>query len=289
LIVGFPPGGATDVLARIIALWLSERLGQQFVVENRPGAATNIATEAVVRAQADGYTLLVVTSANTVNGALYDKLSYDFVSDIAPVAGLARTPLVLLVIPSVPASTVDQFVTYAKASPGTITMASFGNGSISHLAGELFKLMTGTDMTHVPYRGSTPMLTDLLGGQVQAAFDSVPASIEHIRAGKLRPLAVTPAVRSPALPDIPTLGELLPGYEVSGLIGIGAPKNTPTEIIERLNKEINAGLADPKIRERLADLGGMVLAGPPSQYGKILLDEIEKWTKVIRTANIKAN
>ena len=289
IIVGFPAGGTTDVVARLLGQWLSERLGQPFVVENRPGANTNLATEAVVRAPADGYTILLVTMSNVVNTTLYDKLSYDFIRDIVPVASVMRTPLVLEVIPTVPASTVPAFIAYAKANPGKITMGSFGTGSIGHLSGEMFKMMTGIDMVHVPYRGSVPMLTDMLAGQVHVAFDNIPASIGHIRAGKLRPLAVTSAERSQALPDIPTVGEFLPGYEVSALVGFGVPRNTPPEIVDRLNREINVGLADPKVSARLTDLGGTVVAGSAGDYAKALAGEIEKWAKVIKSSGVKAD
>ena len=287
MIVGFPAGGTTDIVARMVAQWLTERLGQPFVVENRPGANTNLATEAVVRAPADGHTILLLTMSNVINVTLYDKLSYDLVRDIAPVASVMRTPLVLEVIPAVPANTVPEFIAYAKANAGKITMASFGNGSLSHLSGEMFKMMTGIDMVHVPYRGSAPMLTDLLAGQVHMAFDNMPASIGHIRAGKLRPLAVTTAARSPALPDIPSVGEFLPGYEVSALVGFGVPRNTPAEIVDKLNKEINLGLADPRISTRVTDLGGTVVAGSPADYAKNLADEIEKWAKVIKFSGVK--
>ena len=287
LIVGFAAGGTADTIARLIGQWLSERLGQQFVIENRPGAGTNIATEAVVRAPPDGYTLLVAGPSGAINATLYDKLNFNFIRDIAPVAGLIRGPFVMLVNPSFPANTVPEFIAYAKAHPGTINFASGGTGFASHLAGELFKAMTGVKMVHVPYRGQGPAMTDLLGGQVQVMFDPVVSSIAHIRAGKLRPLAVTTSMRSEALPDIPTVGEFLPGYEVSVWFGAGAPKNTLTEIVDRLNKDINAGLADPKIKEQLADLGGTVLPGSPADFGKLIAEETEKWGKVIRTANIK--
>jgi tripartite-type tricarboxylate transporter receptor subunit TctC len=273
--------------ARLIAQWLSERLGRPFVIENRPGVGTHVATEAVVRAPADGYTLLMVTGANAINASLYDKLNYNFVRDIAPVASVIRSPFVLEVYPAVPVKTVPELIAYAKANPGKINMASFGIGSASHLSGEMFKTITGIEMLHVPYRGSAPMVIDLLSGQVQLAFDNLPASIEQIRAGKLRPLAVTTATRSEALPDVPALGEILPGYEASAWIGVGAPKNTPAEIIDKLNKEINAALADPKIKARFADLSGTVVAGSPADFGNLIADEAEKWGKVIRTANIK--
>jgi tripartite-type tricarboxylate transporter receptor subunit TctC len=270
IIVGFSAGGTTDIGARLIAQWLSERLGRPFVIENRPGVGTHVATEAVVRAPADGYTLLMVTGANAINASLYDKLNYNFVRDIAPVASVIRSPFVLEVYPAVPVKTVPELIAYAKANPGKINMASFGIGSASHLSGEMFKTITGIEMLHVPYRGSAPMVIDLLSGQVQLAFDNLPASIEQIRAGKLRPLAVTTATRSEALPDVPALGEILPGYEASAWIGVGAPKNTPAEIIDKLNKEINAALADPKIKARFADLSGTVVAGSPADFGNLI-------------------
>jgi tripartite-type tricarboxylate transporter receptor subunit TctC len=287
-IVGFAPGGGVDIIARLIGQWLSERLGQPFVIENRPGAASNIGTEAVARAPSDGYTLLAVTATNTVNATLYDKLNFNLNRDIATIAGILRSPLVLEVHPSVPVNTVPEFIAYAKANSGKISMASFGTGTTSHVAGELFKMMAGIHMLHVPYRGSAPMVTDLLGGQVQVAFDNLPASIEHIRAGKLRPLAVTTATRSEALPNVPTISEFLPGYEASTWIAVGVPSGTPAEIVNKLNKEINAGLADPKIRARIAEIGGTVLAGSAAEVGKLIADETEKWAKVIRAANIKA-
>jgi tripartite-type tricarboxylate transporter receptor subunit TctC len=287
-IVGWPAGGTTDIAARLMGQWLSERLGQPFVVENRPGAASNIGTEAVVRAPADGYTLLAVTATNTVNATLYDRLNFNLNRDIATIAGILRSPLVLEVHPAVPVNTVPEFIAYAKANSGRISMASFGTGTSSHVAGELFKMMAGLQLLHVPYRGSAPMVTDLLGGQVQVAFDNLPASIEHIRAGKLRPLAVTTAMRSEALPNVPTMSEFLPGYEASAWIAVGVPNGTPAEIVNKLNREINAGLADPKIRARIADIGGMVLAGSAAEVGKLIADDTEKWAKVIRAANIKA-
>jgi tripartite-type tricarboxylate transporter receptor subunit TctC len=268
--------------------WLSERLGQPFVIENRPGGGGNIGTEAVVRSPADGYTLLLVGPPHAINATLYDKLNFNFIRDIAPVAGIMSVSNVMVVNPSVPAKTVPEFITYAKANPGKINMASSGNGSSTHVAGELFKMMTGVDMVHVPYRGNTPALTDLLGGQVQVYFVTTPASIEYIRTGKLRPLAVTTATRSDALPDIPTVSEFVPGYEASAWYGVGVPMRTPVEIIDRLNTEINAGLADPKIKARFADLGGTVLPGSPADFGKLIAEETEKWAKVIRAANIKA-
>jgi tripartite-type tricarboxylate transporter receptor subunit TctC len=288
IVVAFPAGGTTDVIARLIGQWLSERLGHQFVIENRPGANTNIATEAVVRAPADGYTLLAVGSTSTINAALYDKLSFNLLRDLVMVAGLNSSPLVLEIHPAVTANSVLEFIAHAKANPGRISMASFGTGSISHVAGELFKIAVGVDMLHVPYRGSAPMLTDLLGGQVQAAFDNLPASIEHIRAGKLRALAVTTAARSEALPQIPSLGEFLPGYEASAFIGLAAPKGTPAEIVVKLNTEINAGLADPKITARLAELGSAPFVVSPAEFSNFVVSESEKWAKVIREAKIKA-
>jgi tripartite-type tricarboxylate transporter receptor subunit TctC len=287
LIVAVAPGGASDITARLIGQWLSERLGQPFVIENRPGAAANIGTEAVVRAPADGYTLLMVVSNNASNATFYDKLNFNFIRDIAPVAGVFRGPYVMVVNPSVPARSVPEFIAYAKANPGTISMGSTGIGGGPHIAGELFKMMAGVNLVHVPYRGGGPALNDLLGGQVQAMFPATVSSIEYIRAGRLRALAVTTATRSDALPDIPTVAEFVPGYEASGWFGIGASKNTPSEIIDKLNKEINAALADPKIKARLADLGGAVLALSPADFGKLIADETEKWGKVIRAANIK--
>ena len=288
IIIGFAAGGPADIVARLIAQWLSERLGQPFVIENRPGAGTNIATEAVVNAPADGYTLLLVHAANAINATLYDKLNFNFIRDIVPVASLMRAPTVLEVNPSVPAKTVPEFIAYAKANPGKLIMASGGIGAPSHVFGELFKFMTGVDMVHVPYRGGGPALTDLLGGQVQVYFPTTVSSIGYIRAGRLRALAVTTATRSDALPDIPTVGEFLPGYEASFWYGVGVPKNTPAEIVDKLNEAINAGLADPTIKARLADLGGVPMPMSPADFGKLIADETEKWGKVIRAANIKA-
>ena len=288
LIVGFPAGGPGDLVARLIGQWLSERLGQQFVIENKPGAGSNIGTEAVVNAPADGYTLLFATSPNAINATLYEKLNFNFIRDIAPVAGVIRVPNVMVVNPSVPVHTVPEFIAYAKANPGKINMASGGNGSTPHVSGELFKMMTGVNLVHVPYRGAAPAVTDLLSGQVQVMFDLMSSSIEHIRAGKLPALAVTTATRSEALPEIPTVGNFVPGYEASTWQGVGAPKNTPAEIVDKLNKEINAGLADRKLKARLADLGATVLAGSPADFGKLIAEETEKWGKVIRAANIKA-
>ncbi len=287
LIVGFAAGGTGDITARLIGQWLAERLGQQFVIENRPGAGTNIATEAVVRATPDGYTLLMAGPSGAINATLYDKLNFNFIRDIAPVAGVVRQPSVIVVTPSVPATTVPEFIAYAKANPGKLSMASGGIGSPGHVSGELFKMMTGVNMAHVPYRGGAPALTDLLAGQVQVYFSPTPAAIEYIRAGKLRALAVTTAARSEALPEIPTVGEFVPGYEASSWQGIGAPKNTSAEIVEKLNKEVNAGLADPKMKARFAELGNAVLPGSPADFGKLIAEETEKWGKVIRAANIK--
>jgi tripartite-type tricarboxylate transporter receptor subunit TctC len=287
LVVGFPPGGGTDIVARLIGQWLSERLGQQLVIENRPGAGSNIATEGVVRAAADGYTLLLVSAAHAINATLYDWLNYNFLRDIAPVAGVIRVPNLMEVNPSLPPKSVPEFIAYAKANPGKVNYASGGNGTAQHLAGELFKIITGVDMVHVPYRGDAPALTDLIGGQVQVMFGNMPSSIEHIRAGKLRPLAVTTAARSEALPDLPPVGDFVPGYEASTWQGLGAPGNTPAEIVDKLNKEINAALSDPKIKAKLADLGGSVLSGSPADFGRLITDETEKWGKAIRAANIK--
>ena len=287
LIVGFAAGGAFDIMARLIGQWLSERLGQPFVIENRPGGGGNIGTEAVVRAPPDGYTLLLVGVPNAINVTLYDKLNFNFISDIAPVAGLMAGSSVMVVHPSVPANTVPEFIAYAKANPGKINMASSGTGSTNHVSGELFKMMAGIDMAHVPYRSAGPALTDLLGGQVQVMFPSTVASIEYIRAGRLRALAVTTATRSEALPQIPTVAEFVPGYEASNWYGLGAPKATPAEIVDKLNKEINACLADPKMKAQLADLGGVALPGSPAEFGKLIADETEKWAKVIKFAGIK--
>src|SRR6516164_5869400 len=287
IVVGFPAGGGSDIVARLIGQWLSERLGQPFVVENRPGAATNIAAEAVVRSTPDGYTLLLFGSSSAINATLYDKLPFNLVRDIAPVAATNRVTYVMEVNPSVRAKTVPDFIAYAKVNPGKINMASAGNGSVQHVSGELFKIMTGVDMVHVPYRGGAPALTDLLGGQVQVMFDAMTGSIEYIRAGKLRALAVTTATRSEALPDLPTVNDFVPGYETSSWSGIGAPKNTRTEIIDKLNKEINAALADPKIKARLADLGSVPMPMSAADFGKLIAESVDKWGKVIRTANIK--
>jgi tripartite-type tricarboxylate transporter receptor subunit TctC len=289
IIVGFAPGGAPDIAARLLAQWLSERLGQQFIIENRPGAGGNIATEAVVEAPADGYTLLLINLSNAVNATLYQKLNYNFIRDIAPVASISHENYGMEVHPSFPAKTVSEFIAYAKANPGKLNMASPGSGTGPHMAGELFKIMAGVDMVHIAYRGSPPALTDLLAGQVQMMFSPLSSSIEYVRAGKLRALAVTTAVRSEVLPDIPTVGEFVPGYAASGWFGIGAPTKTPIEIVERLNREINAGLADAKLKARLAELGAVVFVGSPSDFGKHIADETEKWAKVVRTANLRAD
>ena len=287
LVVFFPAGGVGDILARLMGQWLSERLGQPFVIENRPGAGGNIGTEAVVRASPDGYTLLWSTSPNAINATFYDKLNYNFIRDIAPVAATIRVPNVMVVNPSVPAKTVPEFIAYAKANPGKLNMASGGNGVPSHVAGELFKMMAGVDMVHVPYRGSAPALTDMLAGQVQVMFDAVPSSIEYIRAGKLRPLAVTTATRSEVLPDIPTVGDFLPGFEASTWFGVGAPKNTPATIVDKLNTEINASLADPKFKGTHCRPRWHGATGSPADFGKLIAEETEKWAKVVKFAGIK--
>jgi tripartite-type tricarboxylate transporter receptor subunit TctC len=287
LVVGYAAGGGTDITARLMAQWLSERLGQQFVIENRPGAGTNIATEAVVRAAPDGYTLLLATTGNAINATLYQKLNFNFILDISPVAGIIRVPNVMVVSPSMPVKTVPEFIRYAKANPGKINMASGGAGGTDHMSGELFKMMAGVNMIHVAYRGLSPALTDLLGGQVQVIFSSVPAAIEYVRAGKLRALAVTTATRFEGMPDIPTVGDVVPNFEASQWYGIGAPKNTPAEIVDKLNKEINAALTDPNMKSRLAELGGTALAGSPADFGKLIADETEKWANVARAANIR--
>jgi len=287
VIVPFTPAGTTDIAARLMGQWLSERLGQQFVIENRPGASTTIGTEAVVRASPDGYTLLLITTASAINTTLF-KLNYNFLRDIVPIAGIFRVPNVMVVHPSVPAKTVPEFIAYAKANPGKINVESPGTGTSSHMAGELFKLMTGVNMVHIQYRGNGPALIDLLAGQVQVGFDTMPASIEYIRAGKLRALAVCTVTRSNALPDLPTVAEFVPGYESSGYFGFGAPAKTPAEIVDKLNQEINAGLADPKLKAQLADLGGIILGGSPGDFRTLVAEEIEKWANVIRAANIKA-
>jgi tripartite-type tricarboxylate transporter receptor subunit TctC len=287
LVSSFPAGGPNDIVARLLGQWLSERLGRPFVIENRPGAGGTVGTQVVVRASPDGYTLLLASTSHAINATIYDNLSFNFIRDIAPVASITRMPLVMEVNPSFPAKTVPEFIAYAKANPGKINMASAGIGTSPHVAGELFKMMTGVSMAHVPYRGTAPVITDLLGGQVQVYFDPITGSVAYIRTGKLRALAVTTATRSDALPDIPTVGEFVPGYEATQWFGIGAPNKTPAEIIDKLNKEINAGLADPTLKARLADLGGTPLSGSPADFGKLIAHEIEKWGKVIRTANMK--
>jgi tripartite-type tricarboxylate transporter receptor subunit TctC len=287
IIVGFSAGGPTDINARIMAQWLSERLGQQFLVENRPGAAGNIASEAALRSAPDGYTLLQVTSSNAVNATFYDNLSFNILTDTAPVGAIIRLPFVMEVTPSVPAKTVPEFIAYAKANPGKINMASGGIGTSIHIAGELFKMMAGVNLIHVPYRGSAPALTDMISGQVHVMFDILTSSIGHIRSGALRALAVTTATRAEALPELPTVGDFLPGYEASAWYGVAAPKNTPSEIIEKLNKEINAGLADPGVKARLTELGGTVTPGSPADFARLLADEVEKWGKVVRFSGAK--
>jgi tripartite-type tricarboxylate transporter receptor subunit TctC len=288
IIVGYPPGGATDAIARLIAQPLSERLGQQFIVDNRPGPGGNVGTEAVVTSSPDGHTLLLIFSGNAINATFYERLNFNFIRDVAPVASIVRSPFVMEVHSSVPAKTVPEFIAYAKANPGKLRMASNGNGTTSHVAGELFKQMTGVDMVHAPYRGPEPALTDLLAGKAQVRFGIPLESMEYIRAGKLPVLAVTSAARAEVLPDIPTVGEFVPGYEASAFLGIGAPKSTPTEIVDRLNREITAALSDPRIKARLTEVGGTVLVGTPADFSKVIADETEKWGKVIRAANVKA-
>jgi tripartite-type tricarboxylate transporter receptor subunit TctC len=287
IVVGYPAGGGVDITGRLVAQWLSERFGQQFVVENRPGAGSNIAAEAVARAVPDGYTLFLATTANAINTTLYDKLNFDFTHDIAPVGSVSRVPLIVVINPSLPAKTLPAFLAYAKENPGKINIANGGVGGADHVSGELFKLLTGINMIQVPYRGTAPALTDLLGGQVQALFASMPSSIQYIRAGQLRALAVTTAMRSEALPDLPTVGEFVPGFEASQWYGVGVPAGTPAEIVGRLNKEINAGLADPKMKARLAELGGTALAGSAADFGKLIADETEKWGKVVKASGAK--
>jgi tripartite-type tricarboxylate transporter receptor subunit TctC len=289
IIVGFAAGGGSDINARLIGQWLSERLGQQFIIENRPGAGSNIGTETVVNARPDGYTLLLVNPANAINTTLYEKLNFNFLRDIAPVGGLSREANVMVVHPSVPAGSVPEFIAYAKVNPGNVNMASAGVGSGVHMAGELFKMMTGVDMQHVPYRGAGPALTDLLAGQVQVMFPSMSNVNEHIRASRLRPLAVTSRSRLETLPDIPALSEFVPGYEASTINGIGAPKNTPAEIVEKLNREINAVVADPRMKARFADLGATALAGSSSDFGKLMAEETEKWAKVVKFSGARAD
>jgi tripartite-type tricarboxylate transporter receptor subunit TctC len=288
LIVFYAAGGGNDIIARLMGQWLSQRLGQSFVIENRPGGGGNLGTEYVVRAPADGYTLLLSSTANTVNASLYDKLDFNFVRDIAPVASISYEPNIMVVNPSVPAKTILEFIAYAKVNPGKINYGSAGIGSSQHMSGELFKMMAGIDMTHVPFRGTAPALTSLLGGQVQVMFASMPATLEYVRASKLRALGVTIPKRSDVLPDIPSVSEFLPGFDAEVYYGIGAPKDTPAEIVERLNKEINAGLADPQFKARLIELGSMVLPGSPADFEKFIANETEKWAKVVKFANIKA-
>jgi tripartite-type tricarboxylate transporter receptor subunit TctC len=286
-IVGFAPGGSTDILARVIGQYLSEKLGQSFIIENRPGAGSNIATEVVVNAPPDGYTLLMISPAHAVNATLYDKLNYSFLRDIAPVAGISREANVMVVSPSFPATTVPTFIAYAKANPGKINMASSGVGTSVHVAGELFNMMAGLKMTHIPYRGAGPAITDILGGQVQVMFAAMPSAFEHVKAGRLRALAVTTATRLPTLPDVSTVGEFLPGYEASSWYGIGAPRATAPEIIDALNHAMNAGLADPRLKARLGELGGTMLAGSPAEFRKLIADETDKWAKVVKFSGAK--
>jgi tripartite-type tricarboxylate transporter receptor subunit TctC len=289
IIVGFAPGGAADITARLIAQWLTDQLGQQFIVENRPGAGTNIGTEAVVNAAPDGYTLLLVSVANTVNATLYEKLNFDFLHDIVPVAGLVRGPLVMDLALSVSAKTVPEFIAYARANPGKINMASAGNGTPSHMAGELFKLSTGLDLVHVPYRGAAPALTDVLAGQVQLLFDNLPTSLEHIRAGKVHALAVTTAERSPAVPDLPTVAEFVPGYEVSSWFGVGAPRGTPAGVIDKLNSTINDGLADPRLQARIAEMASVPMRLSPAQSATLIVAETAKWARVVKLSGARAD
>jgi tripartite-type tricarboxylate transporter receptor subunit TctC len=288
-VVGFPAGGTTDILARLVGQYLSERLGQQFIIDNRAGAGNNIGTELVANAPPDGYTLLLVNPANGINATLYEKLPFNFIRDIAPVAGIIRVPNVMEINPAVPAKTVAEFIAFAKANPGKVNMASSGNGTSVHVSGELFKMMAGVNLLHVPYRGAAPALTDLMGGQVQVMFDNLPSSLEYIKAGKLRALAVTTATRSEALPGVPTVAETVPGYEASAWFGLGAPTGTPREIVDKLNAAVNAGLADPKLKARLADLGGSMLAGTPADFGTIIAEETEKWAKVVKFSGAKAD
>ena len=285
-VVGYPPGGATDIIARLIGQRLSERLGQQFVIENKPGAGNNIATESVIKAEPDGYTLLLVNPANYINATLYANLKFNLVRDLAPVAAFNRVPNVMTVNKDVPAKTVAEFIAYVKANPGKVNLASSGNGTSVHLSGEMFMAMAGVKMQHVPYRGAAPAITDLLGGQVQVIFDNMPSILQHVRAGSLRALAVTSKTRSPLLPDVPALADTVPGYEASALFGMGAPKNTPKEVIEKLNKEVNAVLAEPAIKARLTELGGEPLIGPPEAFGAMIVAETEKWKKVIEEAKV---
>jgi len=289
LVIGYTPGGSADLTARLMGQWLSERLGQSFVIENRPGGGTNIATEAVVRAAPDGYTLMLVAPANAINATLYDKLNFDFLRDIEPVAGIIRFPNVVVVNPSLPINSIPELIAYAKANPGKLNMASSGNGSTIHMSGELFKMLTGINMVHVPYRGGAPALTDLIAGQVQVMFDNIPTCAEHVKSGKLRGLAVTSTTRSEVLPDLPVVADFLPGYEASAWYGIGAPKGTPLEIIERLNKAVNEILADPKAKARFAELGAFLLPGSAVDFGKLLANETDKWGKVVKFAGAKVD
>lgn len=286
-VVPYPPAGTTDVLARIMAQWLSEKMGQQFIVDNKPGGGNNIGTEYVITAPPDGYTMLLVNPANGINATLYKDLKFNFVRDIAPVAGIVRTPNVMVVTPSLPAKTVAEFIAYCKANPGKINMASSGSGTSVHLSGELFKSMTGCNMVHVPYKGAGPALTDLIGGQVQVIFDNLPSSAGHIKGGRIRALAVTSAQRDPSIPDVPTVAETVPGYEATAWFGIGMPKGTPKEIIEKVNAEVNRALADPKMKERLAELGGKPIPGTPEDFGKVIASETEKWAKVVNESGAK--
>lgn len=289
LVIGYTPGGSADLTARLMGQWLSERLGQSFVIENRPGGGTNIATEAVVRAAPDGYTLLLVAPANAINATLYEKLNFDFLRDTEPVAGIIRFPNVVVVNPSLPIHSIPELIAYAKANPGKLNMASSGNGSTIHMSGELFKMLTGINMVHVPYRGGAPALTDLIAGQVQVMFDNIPTCAEHVKSGKLRGLAVTSATRSEVLPDLPVVADFLPGYEASAWYGIGAPKGTPPEIIERLNKAVNEILADPKAKARFTELGAFLLPGSALDFGKLLANETDKWGKVVKFAGAKVD
>jgi tripartite-type tricarboxylate transporter receptor subunit TctC len=286
-LVGYPAGGTTDILARIMGQWLTEHLGQQFIIDNKPGAGNNIATDAVAKAAPDGYTLLLVNPANGINTTLYQKLPFNFLTDITPVAGIIRVPNVMEINPEIPAKTIAEFIAYVKANPGKVNMASSGSGTSVHLSGELFKSMTGIQMTHVPYKGAAPALTDLMGNQVQVMFDNLPSSIEYIKADKLRALGVTTAVRSPALPDVPAVGEAVPGYEASAWFGVGASKGTPADIVAILNKAVNDGLRDPKVKARLAELGGDPLVQTPAEFGKLIAEETEKWAKVVKFSGAK--
>jgi len=287
IVVPVAPGGANDVTGRLIAQWFTERLGQQFLVENRPGAGTNLGTEAVIRSAPDGYTLLISGSNAAINPSLFANLNFNYIRDVAPIGSIVRVPQLMQVNPSVPARTVPEFIAYAKANPGRIAMGSGGIGSPAHVIGEYFKLATGTDLTHVPYRGAAPAVTDLIGGQIQVAFTELATSLGHVKEGRLRALAVTTATRTPVLPDVPTLSEFIPGFEASQWVGLAAPKDTPPAIVEKLNAAINTGLADAKLKTRFADLGGMVMPGSPADFAKLIRDETEKWAKVIRDAHIK--